>query len=49
MSLCESVLGIIEDQARAQHFRRVRTVWVEIGRLSSNLEDVFVELTQRQS
>ena len=35
MSLCESVLRIIEDQAGAQGFHSVRTVWIEIGRLSS--------------
>lgn len=35
MSLAESVLGIIEDQARSQGFARVRTVWLEIGRLAA--------------
>lgn len=34
MSLCESILQIMEDQARAQDFGRVKTVWLEIGRLS---------------
>ena len=35
MSLAESVLEIIEDAARAQKFRRVRTVVLEIGRLAA--------------
>lgn len=34
MSLCESVLDIIEQQAKAQCFQRVTTVWLEIGALS---------------
>lgn len=34
MSLCESILQIIEESARAQGFRRVKTVWLEIGELS---------------
>lgn len=35
MSLAEGVLQILEDAARAQSFARVKTVWLEIGRLSS--------------
>jgi hydrogenase nickel incorporation protein HypA/HybF len=35
MSLCEGVLRILEEQARAQQFTRVKTVWLEIGDLSS--------------
>ncbi|MBI5660001.1 MAG: hydrogenase maturation nickel metallochaperone HypA [Nitrosomonadales bacterium] len=35
MSLAESVLQIIEDTARAQEFRRVRTVVLEIGALAA--------------
>jgi hydrogenase nickel incorporation protein HypA/HybF len=35
MSLAEGVLQIIEDSARAQDFSRVKTVWLEIGQLSS--------------
>lgn len=35
MSLAESVLQIIEDSARAQNFRRVRTVVLEIGKLAA--------------
>ncbi len=34
MSLAESMLQIIENAARSQDFRRVKVVWVEIGRLS---------------
>lgn len=34
MSLCESVLQVIEQQAEAQQFRRVTAVWLEIGALS---------------
>jgi hydrogenase nickel incorporation protein HypA/HybF len=33
-SICESVLGIIEDNAKAQDFNRVRRVRLEIGLLS---------------
>lgn len=35
MSLAESVLQIIEDAARTQDFRRVRTVVLEIGALAA--------------
>lgn len=35
MSLAENVLNIIEDAAREQNFRCVRTVVLEIGRLSA--------------
>ena len=34
MSLCESVLQMIEDHARQHDFSRVKTVWLEIGGLS---------------
>ncbi len=34
MSLCESVLGILEDHARSRGFERIRTVRLEIGVLS---------------
>lgn len=34
MSLAESVLQIIEDASRDQGFKRVKTVWLEIGQLS---------------
>ena len=35
MSLAEGIRQIVEDAARAQGFARVRTVVLEIGRLSS--------------
>ena len=34
MSLAMGVLQIVEEAARAQHFRRVRSVLLEIGELS---------------
>jgi hydrogenase nickel incorporation protein HypA/HybF len=34
ISLCESVVQVIEDQALAQGFRHVRLVKLEIGRLA---------------
>lgn len=34
MSLCESVLQVIEQQALAQQFHKVKAVWLEIGALS---------------
>jgi len=34
MSLAEGVLKILQDQAKAQAFNRVMTVWLEIGELS---------------
>jgi len=35
MSLAESVLEIIQDAARSQNFQRVRSVTLEIGKLSA--------------
>jgi hydrogenase nickel incorporation protein HypA/HybF len=35
MSLAEGVLGVLEDSARRQGFRAVKTVWLEIGRLAA--------------
>ena len=35
MSLCESIVQIIEDQARAERFDKVRRVVLDIGALSS--------------
>ena len=35
MSLAESMLQIIEDAARTQKFRRVRSVVLEIGALAA--------------
>lgn len=34
MSLCESILQILEQQAEIQHYRKVKTVWLEIGALA---------------
>ena len=34
MSLAESVREIIEDAASKQDFRRVKSVWLEVGKLS---------------
>lgn len=34
MSLCESVLQILEDSARSQGFSSIKRVWLEIGMLS---------------
>lgn len=35
MSLAEGVLQLMEDVARSQGFSRVKTVWLEIGRLAA--------------
>ncbi len=34
MSLCESVLQVLETEAQRQQFSRVNTVWLEIGVMS---------------
>lgn len=34
LSLCESLLEIIEEQASVHNYRRVRTVWLEVGRFA---------------
>ena len=34
MSLCEGILQILEDNAKTQGFKQVKTVWLEIGVLS---------------
>lgn len=34
MSLCESILQTLEQQAARQNYRKVRTVWLEIGALA---------------
>jgi hydrogenase nickel incorporation protein HypA/HybF len=34
MAICESILGILKEQARAQHFDTVKRVCLEIGPLS---------------
>jgi hydrogenase nickel incorporation protein HypA/HybF len=34
MSLCESILQVLEQQATVQQFQKVKIVWLEIGALS---------------
>ncbi len=34
LSLCESLLDILENEAQKQHFNTIKTVWLEIGALS---------------
>ena len=34
MSLCESILRVLEEQAQVQHYHRVKRVRLEIGGLS---------------
>ena len=34
MSLCESILQIVEQQAETERYRKVKTVWLEIGALA---------------
>jgi len=34
LSLCEGILQVLEDNAGTQGYQRVKTVWLEIGRLS---------------
>jgi hydrogenase nickel incorporation protein HypA/HybF len=34
MSLCAGILQILEEQAGTQGFRRVKTVWLELGALA---------------
>lgn len=34
MSLCEGIVQVLEAQARAQSFSRVKAVWLEIGALA---------------
>ena len=35
MSLCENIREVLEQQALQQNFTTVKTVWLEIGKLSS--------------
>jgi len=35
MSLCESILQVLEQSAVTQGYARVKTVWLEIGELSA--------------
>jgi len=41
MSLAENVREIIEDASRKQHFQRVKTVWLEVGKLSCVEQDAM--------
>jgi hydrogenase nickel incorporation protein HypA/HybF len=34
MSICESLLQILEEEAKTGGYRRVRTVWLEVGPFS---------------
>jgi hydrogenase nickel incorporation protein HypA/HybF len=34
MSLAEGIVQLVEDAARDEGYRKVRTVWLEIGRLA---------------
>lgn len=34
MSLCEGILRVIEEQAAAQDYLKVKTVWLEVGALA---------------
>ena len=35
MSLCEGILQVLETEAGKQGFKKIKTVWLEIGKLSS--------------
>ena len=35
MSICEGILQVLETEAAKQGFKKVKTVWLEIGDLSS--------------
>lgn len=41
LSLCASLLEIIEQQARVHDYRRVRTVWLEVGRFAGVERDAL--------
>ncbi len=34
LSLCENILQVLEQQADVQQYRKVKTVWLEIGALA---------------
>jgi len=42
MSLCEGVLQILQTEAKNQGFTKVKTVWLEIGDLSSVEPDAML-------
>ncbi|WP_432698428.1 hydrogenase maturation nickel metallochaperone HypA [Marinobacterium sp. YM272] len=41
MSIAEGVIELLEEQARSQHFSRVRHVWLEIGPLAVVEQDAL--------
>lgn len=41
MSLCEGILQVLQEQARAQQFSRVKCVWLEIGDLAGVERDAM--------
>ncbi len=41
LSLCTSLLEIIEEQAKVHDYRRVRTVWLEVGRFAGVERDAL--------
>ncbi len=43
MSLCEEVLQVLKDNARTQGYRRVKTVWLEIGGDRMTVKEMGVE------
>lgn len=42
MSLCEGILQVLESESKKQGFQRVKTVWLEIGELSSVEPDAML-------
>ena len=43
MSLCASVVDVLEEQARVQDYSRVKTVWLEVGELAGVELDDFLQ------
>lgn len=41
MSLAESIVQILDEQAKTHGFRHVKTVWLEIGRLAGVEEEAM--------
>jgi len=42
MSLCEGVLQVLEAESKKANFSKVKTVWLEIGELSSVEPDAML-------
>lgn len=42
MSLCESLVQVVEEQAKAQNYSKVKTVYLEIGAFSGIEVDAMV-------